>query len=154
MFKHILVPTDGSKLSLKAIDMAVKYASVSGAYVTALTVTPPYPPGIMGEGYFLESFSAPDWSKVTSQQTKRIGEIVKKRVAQLSKKSVKKLVDVKFIGTSDDNPYLAIIDAAKNRKCDLIMMASHGRGGVATLLMGSETNKVLAHSKIPVLVCR
>jgi nucleotide-binding universal stress UspA family protein len=102
----------------------------------------------------LQALWAPDWSKVTSQQTKRIGEIVKKRVAQLSKKSTKKLADVKFIGASGDNPSEAIIEAAKNRKCDLIMMASHGRGGVTTLLMGSETNKVLAHSKIPVLVCR
>jgi nucleotide-binding universal stress UspA family protein len=147
MFKHILVPTDGSPLSLRAAKAAVRFAGANGACITAFYVTPQYRPDITGD-YIPPSFvSLPEFAKqVKKTADKYLGQV--KQFADAAK------VPCSTVQTSSDFPYEAIIKAAKANKCDLIFMASHGRRGIASLLIGSETNKVLTHCKLPVLVYR
>jgi len=127
MYKHILVPTDGSPLSAKAVKQAVAFAKSVGAKITALHVSQEFRQ-MMDEGYALLD----------------------------GVKSSANAADVQCDGVAVVNnlPYDAIIKQAKKAKCDLIMMASHGRKGLSSILLGSETAKVLTHSKIPVLVVR
>lgn len=147
MFKHILVPTDGSKLSLKALDLAAGIASATHAKVSVLYVSPSYPTMIGGDGYMVTPSSVKDWDVSIAKVAAGVREQVEKRAGAKS-------VAVQFLTVAVDQPYLGIIDVAKRKKCDLIVMASHGRRGVSALLIGSETTKVLTHCKVPVLVCR
>ena len=147
MFKHILVPTDGSKLSLKALDLAAELATSTGAKVSALHVAPTYPTMIGGDGYMITPMTIKDWDLSVAKSTARVRELVEKRAKAKS-------VAVQFLSVAADQPHTAIIDTAKRKKCDVIVMASHGRKGLSALLMGSETTKVLTHCKLPVLVCR
>ena len=147
MFKHILVPTDGSKLSLKALDLAAGIASATDAKVSVLYVSPSYPTMIGGDGYMVTPMSIKDWDISIAKGAARVREQVEKRAGAKS-------VAVQFLTVAVDQPYLGIIDVAKRKKCDLIVMASHGRRGISALLIGSETTKVLTHCKVPVLVCR
>ena len=147
MFKHILVPTDGSTLSVRAAKAAVRFARANGARITAFYVTPQSRPDIAGD-YISPSFvSLPEFTKQVKQTAnKYLGKV--KQLADAAN------VPCATVQTSSDYPYEAIIKAAKANKCDLIFMASHGRHGIAGLLIGSETNKVLTHCKLPVLVYR
>ena len=147
MFKHILVPTDGSVLSLRAAKNAVRFAKVHGARITAFYAAPEYHPNIAGD--YLPANFVP--LAVYQTQIKKTAE---KYLDQIKKLAAVGGVSCSGSYASDDSPYLAIIKAAKQRKCDLIFMASHGRSGIAGLLIGSETNKVLTHCKLPVLVYR
>ena len=148
MYKHILVPTDGSKLSRKAIVTAVRMASLLGARVTGVFAIPPYSPVAYGEGVVY----APPGS----------GDVYFRSVKKEAKKALAVLeIEARIAGVrsatavvSGALPWEGILRAARARRCDLIVMASHGRRGLAGLLLGSETTKVLTHSKIPVLVCR
>ena len=147
MFKHILVPTDGSILSLRAAKNAVRLAKEHGARITAFYVAPEYHENIVGDYLPANFVTFPEFQK----QIKKTAE---KYLAQ-----VKKLAGVGGVACSgayvtSDSPSRAIIEAAKQKKCDLIFMASHGRRGIAGLLIGSETHKVLTHCKLPVLVYR
>jgi nucleotide-binding universal stress UspA family protein len=147
MFKNILVPTDGSTLSLRAAKHAVRLAKVHGARITAFYVAPEYQPNIAGD-YLPTNFVSPAVFKTQIKKT-----------ADKYLDQVKKLADVGGVScsglyVSDNTPYKAIIKAAKQRKCDLVFMASHGRKGIAGLLIGSETHRVLTHCKLPVLVYR
>ena len=148
MYKHILVATDGSKLSLKAIKSAVALAASLDARITGVYVMPEYVPPIYGEAALY----------IPEMSPKKFKEAVDKD-AKAALATILKLaddVDVACTGLKVTNaqPWTAIINTARNRKCDLIVMASHGRRGLAGLLLGSETTKVLTHSKVPVLVCR
>jgi nucleotide-binding universal stress UspA family protein len=148
MFKHILLPTDGSKLSDRAVQRGIEFARSIGAQVTAVHVIPAF--RMMAD----ESFVLP-----TSPELKRRYEAdAKARSDKMLDKIGEraKAAGVKFEGVSvsGDLPYEEIINTAKKKKCDLIMMASHGRRGLSGLLLGSETSKVLTHSKVPVLVVR
>ena len=147
MFKHILVPTDGSSLSLRAAKHAVRLAKVHGARITAFYAAPEYHPTIAGD-YLPANFVTLDMfrNQIKKAADKYLGQI--KKLAAVG--------GVPWSGSwaSSDSPHQAIIQAAKERKCDLIFMASHGRSGIAGLLIGSETNKVLTHCKLPVLVYR
>ena len=147
MFKHILVPTDGSPRSLRAAKAAVRFARADGARITAFYATPEYRPDITGD-YIPPSFvSLPEFTKrVKMTADKYLGQV--KQLADAAK------VRCATVRASSDSPYQAIIKAAKANKCDLIFMASHGRRGIASLLIGSETTKVLTHCKLPVLVYR
>lgn len=147
MFKHILVPVDSSKLSLKAVDVAVGLALQLGARLTAVTVSPSYPIMLAGDGYMVEPISPAAWKKMCEKDAEGIRRNVQKRA-----KSKSAVVD--FVVAPMDQPYSGIIETATKEKCDLIVMASHGRRGIAGLLLGSETHKVLTHTKLPVLVCR
>lgn len=148
MFKHILVATDGSKLAAKAVKSGVKLAKSLGARVTGVYVIPPYVPPMYGEAAIY------------------VPEVTPKRYKELSEKEAKKALALVEIEAQTarvpcavtfpvaDQAWQGVIRTAQSKKCDLIVMASHGRGGLAGLILGSETTKVLAHSKIPVLVCR
>jgi nucleotide-binding universal stress UspA family protein len=145
MFKHILIPTDGSDLSLKAILYGVQLAKESGAKVTGLTVTEPYQAAGMDAVFVpVDLGDYEEQSRVLSE--KAIEQV--KMAAQAAGVSCETIREV------HDQPYRAIIDAALALGCDLIVMASHGRRGISALLLGSETAKVLTHSTIPVLVYR
>lgn len=149
MFGHILVPTDGSSLSLAAARTAVELAGIHKSRITAIHVMAPYvlpaaPDGMM---YYPESFSPEEYRKAaTKEAEKALGKV--KALAEAAK------VPFEETAVTHGEPWQAIVEAAKKGKCDVVVMASHGRRGIAGLLIGSETTKVLTHSKIPVLVCR
>ena len=149
MYKHILVPTDGSTLSLKAARTAAALASKLGASLSAVYVMPPYSPPATAEGWVSarELYSRSDYDAAMNKQAEEFTRKVAK-VAGTRK------VRCRHVAVSGEQPWQSIIDAAHANKCDLIVMSSHGRRGLAGVLLGSETNKVLTHSKIPVLVCR
>jgi nucleotide-binding universal stress UspA family protein len=140
MYKRILVATDGSTLSKKAISSAIELAALSGAELIAVKVTPRYP-----QSYFEGSLplSATEVSKIEKGWTDGAQKVLEAVV-----KSAKAVV-VKSDIVSD-----ALIAAAKKHKVDLIVMASHGRRGIKRLLLGSETQQVLTHASVPVLVLR
>ena len=147
MFRNILVPTDGSALSRKAIKGAVQLAKEQKARVTALYVAPSYNPRVDEEAavvHFVSPQAYADRAHVAARRHLR-------PVEQAASASG---VRCDSVLAFNDFPFEEIIRAAGRRKCDLIYMASHGRRGISRLLLGSETSKVLAHSKVPVLVCR
>lgn len=145
MFKHILLPTDGSKLSEKALRQCVRVANAFGARITALHVTPKfdrylYPTDLLAA--LPESYA--------EHATRRAGEYL--RFAQ--KLAHAAGVECDGVQLSAAQPYKEIVKLAQKKGCDLILMASHGRKGIEGLLLGSETQKVLTHSTVPVLVYR
>ncbi|HKQ22840.1 MAG TPA: universal stress protein [Burkholderiales bacterium] len=148
MFQHILVCTDGSKLSDKAVDAAIGFAKDLGAKLTGFHATEEYPIRAFSEDVMSAgSLTLPGWK---ADQEKRARRILEKVAVKAKKAGV--ACDTRF--SSAVRPYEAIIQAAKKARCDLIVMASHGRGGIRGILLGSETNKVLTHSMLPVLVYR
>jgi nucleotide-binding universal stress UspA family protein len=148
MFTHILVPTDGTKLSAKAVKTAVKLAKSTGARLTGLYVVAPYYPALPGEAFI----GIPG---VSSKQYKRVVQgLADKALAEIRRTADAYGVPSTSITGVGGEPWRAILRTARGKRCDLIVMASHGRSGLTALVIGSETNKVLAHSKLPVLVCR
>jgi nucleotide-binding universal stress UspA family protein len=148
MYKHILVPTDGSKLSNAAAKSAAKLAGDIGAKITAVYVIRPFdPPGHPEAVAFYSAYGEKEFQEAGRKSAKQA--IAKVKAAAAAAK-----VDVVGLAVTARNPWRAIVDTAKSKKCDLIVMASHGRKGLEALLLGSETQKVLTHSKTPVLVCR
>jgi len=148
MFKHILVSTDGSKLSGKAIRLAARLAGANRAKLTGVYVIAPYVPPVYGEGMvYVPALSPKRYKEATERAARKALAIVEIEA---------RTAGAEYGGTmpTAGNPWEGIIRSAKARRCDLIVMASHGRRGLAGLLLGSETTKVLTHSKIPVLVCR
>ena len=146
MYKHILVSTDGSPLSMKAARAASALAAKLGARMTAVYVIPPFDPPRSPEGaVFHVSYSRDDYESQMRKAAERA-------TAQVAKAAGAVRCD--RVSSSHPRPWEGIIKEAKARKCDLIVMASHGRRGLEGLLLGSETQKVLTHSNIPVLVCR
>jgi nucleotide-binding universal stress UspA family protein len=145
MFKHILIPTDGSDLSRKAILYGVQLAKESGAKVTGLTVAEPY------RAVAMDAVLVPLDEGDYKAQSRVLSE---KAMEQVKMAAQAAGVPCETICEVHDQPYRAIIDAALALGCDLIVMASHGRRGISALLLGSETAKVLTHSTIPVLVYR
>lgn len=145
MYKHILIPIDGSESSARAIAQGVGLAAVLKARVTALMATPPIPP------FILERLAQPVYNEQLEQNAKDYAE---RSLAVVAEAAMAAGVPCKTTHLKHDRPWEAIIQVAEQKGCDLIVMASHGRAGVSALVLGSETNKVLTHSKIPVLVCR
>ncbi len=147
MFKHILLPTDGSTLSKRAIKRGIALAKFARARVTGFYVAPQYRIEIYGE-YVPRDLVTPEQHRAAMKKR------AQKYLAVIEKAA--KTAGVRYRGeyAFSDSPYEAIIRTAKSKGCDLIFMASHGRRGLSGLLLGSETTKVLTHSKIPVLVCR
>ena len=147
MFKHILVPTDGSELSQATAKRAISFAKEAGARVTVFFAKPEYPIAYFGEGALIDPTTPEKFAELADQQaTEYLGE-VEKMCAEAD-------VQCSTVAATSDVPYEAIIEAAEKSGCDLIFMASHGRRGISGFLLGSETNKVLTHSKVPVLVYR
>ena len=146
MYKHLLVPTDGSELSQGAVRQAAQFACALKARLTLLYVQPQCPKPLGGEAFtmgpFQEEFlrNSANMANDTLTQAKGVVEQADVRC--------------KCCTATSDDPWQVIISTAKNEGCDLIFMASHGRSGLAGLLIGSQTQKVLTHCKVPVLVCR
>ena len=147
MFKHILVPTDGSPLSSDTVKRAIAFAKETGAKVTFFFAKPDYPVAFYGEGALIDPTTPDKFAEMAEQQAKEI------LAAHESAAKAEGVVSASLSSVSDI-PYEAIIAAAETAGADLIFMASHGRRGFSGLLLGSETQKVLTHSKIPVLVYR
>lgn len=147
MYERILVATDGSTLSKKAVANAIALAQLCGAELVALKVVPRYPMSYFEGGVAL---AASEVARVETQWAEG-GQAI---VDAVKKAALAKGVAVKAVTAKSDLVAEAIIAAAKKHKCDLIVMASHGRKGIKRLLLGSETQHVLTHSHIPVLVLR
>ena len=147
MYKRILVATDGSTLSKKAVASAIDLAALSGAELVAVKIAPRYP-----QSYFEGSLplSTTEVSKIEKQWT----DAAQKVVDGVAKAAQAKGVSVKSVVVKSDIVSDALISASKKYKVDLIVMASHGRRGIKRLLLGSETQQVLTHANVPVLVLR
>ena len=147
MYKRILVSTDGSPLSKKAVKNAISLAASVGAELVALNVVPRYP-----KSYFEGALTiAPtEVARVERQWTEQ-GQVLVDAVADAAGKAG---VEARAVTVRSELVAEAILAAAKKHRCDLIVMASHGRRGLRRLLLGSETQHVLTHGKIPVLVLR
>ena len=147
MYRHLLIPTDGSTLSERAAAAGVKLAAALGARVTGLFVAPPATPLVFENLLPVDYMTPAEHAGLSERAASRSLAVIEKAAAAAG-------VPCECVSVTGDFPADAIVQAAKQRKCDLIFMASHGRRGVAALLLGSETQKVLAHSKLPVLVHR
>lgn len=147
MFKHILVPTDGSPLSSDTVKRAIAFAKETGAKITFFFAKPDYPVAFYGEGALIDPTTPDKFAEMAEQQAREI------LAAHETAAKAEGVVSASLSSVSDI-PYEAIIAAAETAGADLIFMASHGRRGFSGLLLGSETQKVLTHSKIPVLVYR
>jgi len=145
MFKHLLVPTDGSPLSARAAQAAVEFAKAVGARMTALSVAEPYPYSALAESAYL-----PDQGRYEKEMQAHARRFVTE-VAELAT-AAGVPCDTR-VGLSF-SPYEEIVANAKEFGCDAIFMASHGRKGINRLFVGSETQKVLAHTTLPVMVFR
>lgn len=147
MFKNILVPTDGSELSESTVARAISFAKDVGAKVVFFYAQPDFPMPIYGEGALIDPTTPEQFSRAAQAEAERILSKAKESAAA-----------AEVVSSSDtvvsEVPYEAIIESAERNGCDLIFMASHGRRGLSGFLLGSETQKVLTHSKIPVLVYR
>jgi nucleotide-binding universal stress UspA family protein len=145
MFKHILLPTDGSELSLHAVDTGIELAARLGARVYAFHVIAPFPASV----YFAEIVQAnePTYTREAVANAERYLGDVRQRAQAAG-------VPCDGSHEVDTRPWSAIVSAAHKQQCDLIVMASHGWRGFDRLLLGSETHKVILNGDIPVLVCR
>lgn len=147
MYKNILLPTDGSKLSLKAVKIGVELAKALGGKVTVFYASP----GIGVEYYAAE---VPMPQEVFDAETARLKKEAENFLAAARAIAEKAAVPVDCVSVQDRMAAEAVMATARKRRCDLIVMSSHGRSGIKAVLLGSVTNKVLTHSKTPVLVCR
>ena len=144
MYKHILIATDGSELAAKAVKTGLALARQLGAKVTAVTATEPWSAMVTGETAL--AFPIEDYEKAAAEDAARIlsavGEAAKKQGVACETVHV------------NDFPAEAIVATAKSKGCDLIVMSSHGRRGLARMLLGSQATRVLTLSIVPVLICR
>ena len=146
MYKHILLPTDGSELSVQAIKSAIDFAKSIGAHVTGFFVAPQFHLTVYDD-WVVEPMSQSEFEEKSIKHAQQ-------RLALIENMAKTAGVRCNVAHAVSDSPYEAIIKIAEERKCDLIFMASHGRKGIKSLLLGSETMKVLTHTKIAVLVYR
>jgi nucleotide-binding universal stress UspA family protein len=144
MYRHILIPTDGSPLSASAVEKGIALAKTLGAKVTALTVVEPFPV-LRG---------APQSYDASAEYTRHAHAQAERHLAEAEQQAKLAGVPCEVVKVEHGQPYEAIIETAGARGCDLITMASHGRRGISALILGSETMKVLMHSKLPVLIYR
>jgi nucleotide-binding universal stress UspA family protein len=145
MFKKILVPTDGSDLSDKAISQAIEFAKSFGSTIVGLSVAEPYPFTPLYEGV-----SVPE-SNIYEDRMRDLAQLHVQKITDAAKEAH---ILCETFTTQSFSPYEEIVAAAKKYGCDAIFMASHGRRGLNKLFLGSETQKVLAHTTLPVLVLR
>ena len=148
MYENLLIATDGSALSEKAVTHSIALAKKLGAKLTAFHVAPDYPEQVYVEGFVVNKTAR---KKEYAALAAANAGIILEKVAEKAKAAG---VPCEMSHVLNRSPAMAIIAAAKKNKCDVIVMGSHGRGGLAALLLGSETRKVLAHSTLPVIVAR
>lgn len=147
MFKHILLPTDGSELSEKAIDQGIRFAKSVGARVTGLHVMPQYQVIAYDAMFPMDLVSEEQFNEESRVRADRFLSTLKQAAEAAG-------VPCDTVTTTSDHPWEEIIKTAQDEGCDLILMSSHGRKGLVGLILGSETTKVLTHTHIPVLVLR
>jgi len=147
MYQRILVATDGSTLSKKAVKTAIDLAALCGAELVAIKVVPRYPQSYFEGGIALQPEEVRRVESQWAEEGQAVVDAVKK--AAMAKGVVAKALTVKSDVVSD-----ALLSAAKKHQCDLVVMASHGRKGIKRLLLGSETQHVLTHATIPVLILK
>ena len=149
MFKNILLPTDGSPLAAKGFKAGVRLAASLGARVTGVFVIPPYTPPVYGEGmaFAYQALSPRDYQRDQEKVAARALAAIEKAAQAAGVRCSTRSITAPY-------PHDGILKAARAAKCDAIAMATHGRGGLGGLLLGSETQRVLAHAKIPVIVVR
>ena len=147
MFKHLLVPTDGSVLSTDTARKAVIFAKEAGAVITFFYAKPDYPVALYGEGALIDPTTPDQFADMAEKQSQDILNACQ-AIAQAEG------VTSNLVSKVSDIPWETIIQVATECQCDLIFMASHGRRGISGFVLGSETQRVLTHSKIPVLVYR
>jgi nucleotide-binding universal stress UspA family protein len=147
MFKHILIPTDGSPVAAKAIQAGVALAKEMGAAVTGYYAIEPAPTHIYGEGYLADR-------RLVEELERRSREVAQKCVDEIATAAKAAGVKCETVVGKAVVPYKGIIEAAEKNKCDAIFIASNGHRGLTGLLLGSVTQKVLTHTKTPVLVFR
>ena len=147
MFKHILIPTDGSALSAKAVAAGIALAKESGARITGYHVLEAVPARLYAYPYRGEEEAIAEFEE-------RRQEAARKHVAEIARDARKQGVPFEPVVQTARTPYEGIVKAAQERSCDLILMSSHGRRGLARLAIGSVTDKVIQMSKVPVLVYR
>jgi nucleotide-binding universal stress UspA family protein len=147
MFKHILIPTDGSPLSEKAIAAGIALAKESGARITGYHVLEAVPARLYAYPYRGEEEAIAEFEE-------RRQQAARKHIAELARNARKQGVAFEPVVQTARTPYEGIVKAAQERDCDLILMSSHGRRGLARLAVGSVTDKVIQMSKVPVLVYR
>ncbi|MFS8116008.1 universal stress protein [Rhizobium jaguaris] len=145
MFSNVLVPTDGSPLALSAVEQAVNFARDAKAIVTFITVIEPFR---------LFSIDSKQLSSTREDYMRFADAQASQFLTEAEMKAGHQGVVCRTLKVEDDDVHSAIIKAAIDNGCDLIAIASHGRGGAGTLLLGSVTVKILSHSRIPVLVYR
>jgi len=145
MHRHILIPTDGSELSQKAIDYGMALAKSVNAKVTVMTVSAPFYTFAVEPGMITDTLE---------QYSKRMETLATKYFNVAKESALAAGLNCDTVHVEHDQPYLAIIKTAAEKSCDLIVMASHGRRGISAIVLGSEAVKVLTHSTIPVLVFR
>jgi nucleotide-binding universal stress UspA family protein len=146
MFRNILIPTDGSEQSQQAVRTGIELAKLHGARVTGIHVIPDYHLLIAYEGAF-----DPVTEERIEEEAKARADTYLEFVRDAAKEAG---VSCATVCETSDHPYDAILRTADSNECDLILMTSHGRKGLAAVLLGSETRKVLTHAKVPVLVVR
>jgi nucleotide-binding universal stress UspA family protein len=147
MYQRILVPTDGSTLSKKAVACAIEQAAATGAELVALYVVPRYPISYFEGGISVSNSEVARTEKQWADKGQAVVDAAQKAAEASGVKAKGVLVRSDLVAES-------VISAAKKHRCDLIVMASHGRKGIKRILLGSETQHVLTHSKLPVLVLR
>ena len=147
MYRNILVPTDGSRLSDKAIREAVMLAKAGGAKLVLFHAVPPYQMPVYVEGMALPNLPRQKAARASANKARRVLAAAGKKVQAVG-------VSVSKAWAISVSPHEAIVAVARKRRCDLIVMASHGRRGLSRLLLGSETQAVLSRVNVPVLVVR
>jgi nucleotide-binding universal stress UspA family protein len=145
MFKHILIPTDGSAASRAAINAGIRFAKETGAKVTGLHVCPEF---------HVLSYQVEMLDDTRERFSKDRMAHATKYLAEIESEAKEAGVKCETLSVISDDPYEVIVKTAQDNHCDIVVMASHGRKGIKGVLLGSETHKVLTHSKIPVLVYR
>jgi len=145
MYKNILLPTDGSPLANSAVEHGIALAKSLGARITGLTVSVPF---------HVFTFDTQMVETTAAEYARAVQERVKKTLESIAAAAKAAGVACETVHVEHEHPYQAIIDTVGSKGCDVVVMASHGRRGVAAIVLGSETVKVLTHSKIPVLVYR
>jgi nucleotide-binding universal stress UspA family protein len=145
MYKHILIPTDGSEASRRAVAAGVKLAASLGARVTGLFAAPPATP-ILFRNKLPAGYDTPRHNEALIKRAAAAHLAVIEKAAKAAR------VRCSVVSTTSDYPADTILKVARQSKCDLIVMASHGRRGLRGVLLGSETQKVLSASAVPVLV--
>jgi nucleotide-binding universal stress UspA family protein len=149
VYRHILVPTDGSRLAARGVREAIRLAKAVGARITVVYVASPFIGAVFKEAamYYAGKFSSGEYKAIVLRETRKILSSAE-RIARAAGVPCRTQLVV------EARPWQGIVRAARTGRCDAIVMSSHGRGAVGGLILGSEASRVLAHSRIPVLIVR